>query len=75
MKILPQQCPRKCGLLRLALMLLAALLNPMVFLLAAASAAEVSLPNACTFTYTLTDLGTLSGYRFPPGPLLTLRAS
>jgi probable HAF family extracellular repeat protein len=67
MKILPQQCPRKYGLLRLALTLLAALLNPMVALFAPVSAAEVPLPNACTFTYTLTDLGTLSGYRLSTG--------
>jgi probable HAF family extracellular repeat protein len=34
---------------------------------AAASAADVPLPNACTFTYTLTDLGTLNGYRLSTG--------
>ena len=32
-----------------------------------AEQAEVPLPNARTFTYTLTDLGTLSGYRLSTG--------
>jgi probable HAF family extracellular repeat protein len=67
MKTLPQQCPRKYGLLRLALSFLAAPLNPMVALSAAALAAEVPLPNTCTPTYTFTDLGTLNGYRFSTG--------
>jgi probable HAF family extracellular repeat protein len=67
MKILPQRCSRKCGLLRLALTLLAAPFNPIVALLAAASAGEVPLHNACTFTNTMTDLGTVSGYRFSTG--------
>jgi probable HAF family extracellular repeat protein len=67
MKISPLQCPRKYGLLRLARLLLATPLNPMVAVLTVASAAEEPLPNACTFTYTLTDLGTLSGYRLSTG--------
>src|SRR5438132_5620190 len=67
MKILPQQYPRKYGLFGLALTLLAAPLYSMIALLAAASAAEVPLPNAHTFTYTLTDLGTLRGYRLSTG--------
>jgi probable HAF family extracellular repeat protein len=67
MKTSPQQRPRKYGLLRLALLFLAVPFNPMVALLAAASAAEEPLPDACTFTYTLTDLGTLRGYSLSTG--------
>jgi probable HAF family extracellular repeat protein len=69
-KILPQQRPRKFGLLRLALTLLAATFDPIVASLAVpaeTSAANVPLPDPCAFTYTLTDLGTLSGFRLSTG--------
>jgi probable HAF family extracellular repeat protein len=67
MKILSRQRPRKYVLLRLALTLLTVAASPMAALLAAVSAADVPLPNGCTFTYTLTDLGTLSGYKLSTG--------
>jgi hypothetical protein len=60
MKTSPLEYAQKTELLYLIPTLQAALFAPMLALLAPASAADEPLSNACSPTYTLTDLGTLS---------------
>jgi probable HAF family extracellular repeat protein len=67
MKTSPLEYAQKTELLYLIATLQAALFAPMLALLVPASAADVPLRNACSPTYTLTDLGTLSGYRLSTG--------